>query len=34
MPVSTQLKAMYRTVQIASDPRCPIGMSRPGLIVS
>ena len=34
MPVSTSDTTTYSTVQIASDPRIPIGMSRRGLRVS
>jgi len=34
MPVMTSDTATYRAVQIASDPRMPIGMSRCGFLVS
>ena len=34
MPVMTSETATYRVVQIASEPRIPIGMSRCGFLVS
>ena len=34
MPVSTALIRMYSTVQIASEPRMPMGMSRCGFLAS
>ena len=34
MPVSTADTMMYSTVQITSEPRMPIGMSRCGFLAS
>ena len=34
MPVRTNATAMYSTVQIAREPRMPIGMSRCGFLAS
>ena len=34
MPVSTRLTTTYSTVQMTSEPRIPIGISRIGLLAS